>query len=191
MRRDIGNLECWYALFVKTKYERSVTNSLREKGYEAYLPLRRIERRWADRVKIGEVPLFPNYVFCRFNLSDKLTIVATPEVHFVIGHGRRPTAIPEQEISAVRQVVEHGGDVESCESVQTGEPVVVVAGPLKGLEGVVVKIKNQERLVVSIGILQRGVATEIDRRDLRPLATERRYGMELGEGYEVLDSRGS
>jgi transcription antitermination factor NusG len=173
---------------VKTKYERSVSNALREKGYETYLPLRQIERKWADRVKIGEVPLFPNYVFCRFELSSKLAVLATPEVRFVIGYGRQPTAIPEREITAVQQVVQHGAEVESFKTVHAGEPVVVVAGPLAGLEGIVVKIKNRDRLVVSIGILQRGVATEIDRRDLRPLHDATRLPTETRKDTALLDS---
>lgn len=166
----------WFALFVRTKFERAVERSLRDKGYETYLALQRQERHWADRVKIREVPLFANYVFCRFDLDKRGEVLKTPEVQFVIGSGKYPTPIPEHEIEAVRRVVLYGSAVESC-GVEEGEAVVVVSGPLTGLEGVVVKSKNRHRLVVNLVLLQRGVATEIDRSAVRSLTGPRGFSV--------------
>jgi transcription antitermination factor NusG len=158
--------EAWFALYVRTKYEQTVGRLLQDKGYAAYVPCVCSERQWADRHKTVQVPLFPNYVFCRFDPYERLPVLMTPEVYFVVGNGKRPVSIPDEHLEAVRRIVLYGRSVESC-PVQNGQHVSVVSGPLTGLEGVVVRIRNSDRLVVSIDLLQRAVATEFDRSAVR------------------------
>jgi transcription antitermination factor NusG len=153
----------WFALYVRTKYERTIGQSLRDKGFETYIPCVPSERQWKDRRKTVEVSLFPNYVFCRFDLSDRFLILTTPEVYFIVGSGRQPVSIPDEQIASIERVVLHGTAVEALDAMHEGKRVAVVSGPLTGLEGIVVKIKNADRLVVNITLLQRAVATEISR----------------------------
>jgi transcription antitermination factor NusG len=161
-----GNFN-WFALFVRTKYERTVDKTLNDKGYETYVPCCAVRRKWADRIKTAQVPLFPNYVFCRFDPAHRFPIVSTPEVYSVVGAGKTPTPIPDEEIAAIRRVVLSGTGIIASSTFEPGEPVVVVSGPLRGLQGTVVRVRNEWRLVVMVSLLQRGVATEISRDDVK------------------------
>jgi transcription termination/antitermination protein NusG len=162
----------WFALFVRTKHELSVQRNLHDKGYDTYVPCRPQQRRWADRVKVTEQPLFPNYVFCRFPVNNPYPVVTTPEVYSVVSTGRTPTPIPLVEIEQIRLVVQFGTEVHATETcVVPGEHVRVIAGALRDLEGVVVRVKSGWRLVVGLTLLNRGVATEIDRDCVQVLAS--------------------
>jgi transcription antitermination factor NusG len=148
-----------------------VEQNLRSKGYETYVPYRHLSRPWADRIKVAEVPLFPNYVFCRFNPQNRLPIIITPQVYSIVGNGRIPMSIPDEEIEAVKRVVQHGDAIEATvQMIEPGERVQVVSGSLRGLEGTVVQVKGAWRLVVMVTLLQRGVAAEIDRESVRVIA---------------------
>ena len=160
-------------MFVRTKFERTVGRILLEKGYEAYVPCQYEKRKWMDRIKITEVPLFPNYVFCRFAPEHKLPILTTPDVYSIVGAGKHPTPVPFEEIYAVQRMLQSGVSLEAAHVVGAGEPVRVIAGPLKGLEGTVMKIKNSWRLVVTVTLLQRGVAAEISRDDVERFRNDR------------------
>jgi transcription termination/antitermination protein NusG len=158
----------WFALFVRTKHERTIQQILTDKGYEAYVPSLTVQRKWADRLKVVEVPLFPNYVFCRFNSKDRFPVVSTPEVYSVVGSGKSPLPIPDEEIHAIKRVVQSGAHVQSANApLEAGELVTVISGPLTGLNGTVVRVKNSWCLVVTVTLLQRGVATEISRDAVR------------------------
>ena len=159
----------WFALYVRTKFEVVVGRHLSDKGYEAYVPSQSVQRQWADRVKTVEVPLFPNYVFARFNADRRLMILTTPQVYSIVGTGKSPNAIPDEEMAAIRQIVEKGTSVRPVDGVQAGQLVEVISGPLKGLTGTVVKVKNVHNLVVRVTMLQRGVSAEISRVDIRPI----------------------
>jgi transcription antitermination factor NusG len=173
----------WFALFVRTKYERTIGQTLIDKGYETYVPSRVVERKWADRIKTAHVPFFPNYVFCRFDPSNRLPIVSTPEVYSVVSAGRNPTPIPDEEISAIQRLVSAGTNVMAADTMyHAGERVVVVSGPLSGLQGTVVRVKNDCRLVVMVTLLQRGVATEISRDIVRPVCGLRHLGLSADAG---------
>jgi transcription antitermination factor NusG len=162
----------WFALFVRTKYERTIGCNLTGKGYETYVPCHNVARTWADRIKITQVPLFPNYVFCRFDPKNRFPILTTPEVYSIVG----PTPIPVDELNAVQRMVEYGVSLSSAPALYEGETVRVIAGPLKGLDGTVVKLKNSWRLVISVALLQRGVAVEINRDDVVKLGHEPQAG---------------
>lgn len=132
------------------------------KGYESFLPLYKCRRQWSDRIKDLELPLFPGYLFCRFNLYHRLPILQTPGILCIVGIGKSPVPISEGEISAVRSVVEARLPAQPWPFLQTGQTVRLRCGPLAGLDGIVVQLKSSCRLVVSIKLLQRSVAAEID-----------------------------
>jgi transcription antitermination factor NusG len=159
----------WFALSVKPRHEKSCAAALRQKGFEEFLPLYRSERRWSDRLKEVELPLFAGYAFCRFEAQSRLPILTTPGVLRIVGSGKEPTPIPDTEIEALRSVVKAGLTAEPCPYLEAGAAVVVDGGPLRGVEGTLLEVKQQERLVLSIGLLQRSVAVEVDRRWVKPL----------------------
>lgn len=152
----------WFAIQVWAGREVQCAKHLRLRGYELLVPTHRELRRWSDRVKKVECALFRGYVFCR--LSDDIagTILTTPHVIRIVGDGARALPIPVHEIDAIRRIVEMGLLVEPWQFLQTGQRVRIEVGPLRGTEGIVVKTKNRHRLIVSISILQRSVAVEVE-----------------------------
>ena len=159
----------WYALQVKPRFEKYVTTQLESKGYETFLPTYISKRKWSDRVKSLSLPLFPSYVFCRFNVQARLPIVITPGVMTILGAGKSPAPIDQCELSAIRQITESPVRAEPCPYLAVGEGVRVESGPLEGLVGIVLRIKDTDRLVVSVSLLMRSVSVEINRTCLRPL----------------------
>ena len=169
---EVGTL--WYAVHVRTRFEKVVARNLRNKGYDEFLPLYRRANRWSDRIKEIELPLFPGYVFCRFNPLDRLPILTVPGVNAVVGFGKNFLPVDESELNAIRAVLKSGNYCEPWPFLQVGQRVEVEYGPLAGTEGLVVMFKNAYRLVISVNMLQRSVAVEIDRDCLKPILTSHR-----------------
>lgn len=161
--------ECWYALHVRPRAERMVAEMLREKGYEPFLPTHVSRRRWSDRVKELDMPLFPGYLFCRVTPSSAGPIVTTQGVLRIVGAPGAPLPVDDAEIDALRTVVESRLRLEPWPYLRVGQRVRIEAGPLRGLHGVLVRVSDQQRLVVSVSLLQRSVAVEIDGLSIAPL----------------------
>ncbi len=160
----------WFAIHVRTNHEKTVATMLAEKEFDRFLPLYRARRQWSDRVKRLELPLFPGYLFCRFNPDRSRTpILAVPGVLRIVGAGRKPSPIDETEMFAIRSVVASCARVHPCHFFKVGQRVRVCDGPLRGVEGVVVQTRNGRRLVASITLLQRSVSVELDKESLNPL----------------------
>jgi len=159
----------WYAVYVRTRFERVVARNLRGKGYEEFLPLYRRAHRWSDRIKEIEFPLFSGYVFCRFDPHDRLPILTIPGVKAIVGFGKNFIPVDERELNAIRAVLTSGTHCEPWPFMEVGQQVRVVYGPLAGTEGLVLMFKNRYRIVISITMLQRSVAVEIDGDCLQPL----------------------
>jgi transcription antitermination factor NusG len=157
-----GSIHSWFAVQVKTRRESAVATILGGKGYEAFLPTYKSRRRWSDRIKELELPLFPGYLFCRFNAQNRLPILTTPGVVQIVGIGRNPMPLEESEIAAIQVVVRSGLSREPWPFLQVGGRVRIEGGPLYGLEGIVLAFKGRNRLVLSVTLLQRSVAVEID-----------------------------
>ncbi len=153
----------WYGIRTKSNHERVAAVVLQSKGYEQYLPVYRCRQRWSDRIVETDRPLFPGYVFCRFDARKRLPIVSTPGVVSVVGFGNEPAPISESEIDAVRAVLRSGLVAEPCPFLREGQRIRVRRGSLEGLEGILLKKKSDWRIVVSVAMLQRSVAVEIDR----------------------------
>jgi transcription antitermination factor NusG len=163
------SIKPWYAIRVRSRFEFTTSNILREKGFEYFLPFYRSRRRWSDRMKELDVPLFSGYVFCRFDASTLLRVLTTPGVIAIVGAGKTPVPVDEREISALRDICASGLPMEPWPYLEVGRRILIERGPLAGTEGVVVEMKGQWRLVASISILQRSVAAEIDREWIRPV----------------------
>ena len=163
--------DLWYALKVRPRFERTAVAHLRYRGYEPFLPTCVAKRRWSDRVKSLEFPLFPGYLFCRVDLKSRLPILTTPGVNFIVGNGRIPTPVNEQEIESLQTMVNSGLQYEPYPYLATGQLVQVEHGALMGVVGRVTGQKNGFRLIISIDLLMRSVSTEIDRSWVKPIDT--------------------
>jgi transcription antitermination factor NusG len=156
----------WYALTVKPNHERAAAQALESKDLQTFVPLLRSRRRWSDRIQELELPMFAGYVFCRFPGAERARILATPGVKSVVGFGNRPAPVDDGEIRAVRSLVASGLPVHPWPFLRVGERVRVEAGPLCGVEGILTQVKDAWRVVVSIELLQRSIAAEVDRDSL-------------------------
>lgn len=152
----------WFALHVRTRHEVAVASFLDARGYEPFVPLHENRRPWSDRIKVVKAPLFPGYLFCRFDINNRLPILTTPGVIQIVGSNRMPIPVDEAEISAIKSLVASGLPSRPWPYLHAGDSVRIDSGPLRGLEGLLVKLKGCHRLVVSVTLLQRSVAVEID-----------------------------
>lgn len=168
-REELDGYPRWFALRVKTRFEKTVSMALRNKGIEEFLPLYRCDRSWSDRVKPVDVPLFPNYLFCRIEPERRLPVLTTPGVLHFVGVGKTPIPIHDGEICAIQSVVQTDLKTEPWPFLEVGQKVRVENGPLSGLEGLLVEVRKNHRIIVSISLLRRSVAAEIDRNWVRPL----------------------
>jgi transcription antitermination factor NusG len=160
----------WYALSVKPRHEKVATSSLQSKGLEVFNPLYTMRRRWSDRIKDVEVTLFPGYVFCRFGFERRMSVLCTPSVTSIVCVGKQAVPISNAEIAAIQAIVASGRSVAPCPYISPGHQVKVITGCLEGVFGTVVRVKGSCRVVVSIELLQRSVAVEVDFEDLQPAA---------------------
>ncbi len=159
----------WFALRVKPRAEKCVAAIARNKGYEEFLPLYQCRRRWSDRFKVVELPLFPGYVFCRLNPQFRLPLLTIPGALHFVGLGKVPVPIDDGEINAIQALVQSGVRAEPWPFLDLGQRVRLEAGPLTGLEGIFVEVKKQHRIIVSVSLLRRSVAVEIERDWVTPL----------------------
>lgn len=159
----------WYAIRVRSKFESVASATLRGKGYEEFLPLYCSRRRWSDRIKKLDLPLFPGYVFCRFDVHARLPILTTPGVLAIIGVGKTPVPVSDEEIAAVQAVVRSGLPAQPWPLLTVGSKVFIERGPLAGLEGIALNVDKKYKLIVSVHLLQRSVAVEIEREWARPI----------------------
>lgn len=162
--------DSWYALYVRSRFEKIAQTQLENKGYEVFLPMHAALGKLSERSKSRLRPLFPNYLFCRFDYRRRLSVLMTPGIQFVVGAGKTPSAVDEEEITAVRRAIESRAPLRPCPYVEIGTRLWIVDGPLKGLTGVFERNGGRDRLILSITALGRSVAVQLDRRWVtRPL----------------------
>jgi transcription antitermination factor NusG len=172
-----GETSQWFAVRTASGREKFVSGQLQAKGYEEFLPVYRTRRQWSDRVKDVELPLFPGYLFCRFDFNQRLPILVTPGVKTIVGFGKAPTPVSESEIENLRKVVASGAAAEPHHAyVAVGERVRIREGSLAGVEGILVDVKNSWRIVLSVELLQRSVSVELDRAAIEPAPARRAQG---------------
>jgi transcription antitermination factor NusG len=157
------NSNPWFALHIRVYKQEFVETSLRHKGYEVFAPSYTARRLVAGRERQFPAPLFPGYLFCALDPHYRLPVLTVPGVIGILGTTHTPTAIPTEEIEAIRRTIASGLPFEPFQLLQPGEPVRVQTGPLAGIEGVVVHHKGGCRLVISVTALNgRAVSVELD-----------------------------
>ncbi len=159
--------ENWYAVRVKSRCEKTVGAMVAGKGFKHFLAFYQRERRWSDRVKQMEFPLFPGYIFCRLNPQHRLPVLTIPGVLNFVGVGKAPVAIDDAEIAAIQNALKSGLPVEPWPYLEIGQRVRLENGPLAGMEGIIAGHSKHDRLVVSITLLKRSVAVTIESRWVR------------------------
>jgi len=157
----------WYAAYTRANHERRVAQQLAAKAVEHFLPTYSSVRRWRDRRVTLHLPLFPGYVFVRMDLGGRLGVLQIPGVARLVGFGGMPTALPDEEIGALRTGFFCGIRAEPHPFLTAGRRVRVKNGPLAGLEGILTKRKKRTRLVVSVELIRRSMAIEMDEADLQ------------------------
>jgi transcription antitermination factor NusG len=153
----------WFAILARTGKEKNATLLLENAGYECYLPVIKFTRQWSDRLKEIELPLFPGYLFCRMNPHNRLPVLITPGVIQIVGVGKTPIPVDEQEIAAIQRVGKSGISTMPWPYLQVGHVAQIEEGPLRGMTGIVIRIKSGLKLVLSVNLLQRSIAVEVDR----------------------------
>jgi transcription antitermination factor NusG len=159
----------WFALQVRSRWEGATAELLGAKGLETLLPTFTTKRKWSDRYKVVESPLFPGYVFCRFNVHNRLPVLITPGVISVVGRGKTPVPVDEQEILSIQAATESGLRLEPWPYVEIGTRVRIKHDVLDGMEGILMSFKGSHRVIISVTLLRRSVALEIDRSRITPV----------------------
>jgi transcription antitermination factor NusG len=177
MNPETGS-QSWYAVQVRTRWESSTAVLLSGKGYQTLLPTYRTRKSWNGRMREINAALFPGYVFCQFDAQKRLPILVTPGVISVVGSGRIPTAVADSEIAAIQTVVSSGLRAEPWPYLELGQRVRIENDALGGLEGILINFKGNQRIVVSVTLLRRSVALEIDRSCVRAVSHTRTAGLE-------------
>lgn len=162
-RNVLQNPSAWFAVEVKPRHERSVAAVLETKGVEVFLPIYRSSRRWSDRIKTLDLPLFPRYLFVRIEEASQRIVVDSPGVCRIVGFGSGPEPIDDQEVRAIQMLVGSGLTLRPIkELLAIGDHVRILEGPLTGMEGVLDSRRRASRLIVSVALLMRSVAVEIE-----------------------------
>lgn len=157
----------WYAISTMARHEKRVHHRLVEKRIESYLPLQRLQRKWSDRYKVVEEPLFSCYVFVHIALKDRLPVLQTDGVVKLVSFNGIPAVIPDSQFEAVQKVLEENKPVEKVDYLTPGKRIEVIQGTLKGVQGILTEIKNSHRLVLRIDGIMQAISFDIDYRDIK------------------------
>jgi transcription antitermination factor NusG len=162
--------ENWYALYTAPRHEKRVADQIDQQGISCFLPLYRSVRRWKDRRKELAMVLFPGYVFVQMPLQIRLRVLQLPGAVRLVTFNGQPAALPEEEIESLRTRLSGSGNVEPHPYLNAGQRVRVRSGPLQGLEGIIVRTKDRCRIVLSIHLIMRSMAVEVDECDVESIA---------------------
>lgn len=158
----------WYAVRTKNRHEVRVAGALQGKGYDTFVPLYKVKRRWSDRIRSVEVPLFPTYAFCRFDREIRFRIVSTPGVIQIVGFGAGPAQIDPEEINSLKIALKSGSQCVPHTMLRAGQKVRIIKGPLAGVTGIYVAGANKRRIVLTVSLIQTAAAVEVDESFIVP-----------------------
>jgi transcription antitermination factor NusG len=160
----------WFAAYTNSHHEKRVVSHFTERQIESFLPLYSTRHRWKNRCEMNvELPLFPNYVFVRIDPRERVSVLEVPGVLSLVGFGRTLAPLPDFEIEALRSGLGQR-KIEPHPYLVIGERVRIKAGPMMGMEGVLIRKKNDFRVVLALDVIMQSVAVEVDADDLEPAA---------------------
>ena len=158
----------WYATYVCSRHEKHVVSQLQERNVDCFLPIYRSVRRWKDRRKELELALFPGYVFVHMDLKDRLRVLQLPSVVRFVSFNGHPAPLPDSEIESLSNGLASGIRAEPHPYLKVGQRVRVRSGPMAGAQGILVRRRDRFRLILSIDLIMRSVAVEVDEADVEP-----------------------
>lgn len=159
----------WFALQVKCRYEKFIANLVLQKGFEVFAPTYSAEPKQRIHKQELELPLFPGYVFARFEAIRRLPILTTPGVYAIVGYGKTPVAIPDGEVLAIRNAMAAQMKVEPCPYLNVGTAVRITRGALINREGILLENRSGCYVVLSVSTIERSVRVHVRREDVTPL----------------------
>ena len=161
----------WHAVQVRPKHEKAVAETLEHKGFEQFAPLYPSRRRWSDRITTIDLPLFPGYVFCRFQRRQRTAVLTTPSIVSIVSFGANPAIVEDAKIEAIQKAVRSNRPLRPWPQLTLGSPVRVTQGVLEGVTGTLVCERGQFRVVLSVSLVNSSVAVDVDRVDIEPIAS--------------------
>jgi transcription antitermination factor NusG len=164
------SLRKWYAAYTRSRHEKNVKRECERRAIECFLPTYEAVRRWKDRLKRVELPLFPGYIFVRIASLHRLNVLQIPSVVCLVGINGKPTPLREEEIEALQRGVLSGLSAKPHPYLVTGRRVRILVGALAGSEGVLIRRKGNLRIVLSIDLLRRSIAVDADIADVEPVS---------------------
>jgi transcription antitermination factor NusG len=161
----------WYAVYTRSRFEKKLLTQLTDRSVEVFLPMREILSRWKDRKKRIWIPLFPGYIFVNQvdTPENRHRVLNVPGAVRFVGHEGHPESIPEDQILSVRRFLEASISIDPYPYLRIGRRVEIIAGPLKGIVGILVQKKGRFRFVLQVDLIRQAVSVEIDASDVRPL----------------------
>ena len=161
----------WYALYTRSRFEKKMLTELTDRDIEVFLPMREVLSRWKDRRKRIWIPLFPGYIFINHvdTPENRYRILNMPGAVRFVGFEGRANPIPEEQVEYVRRFLEASIAVDPYPYMQVGSRVEVIAGPLKGIQGILVEKRGRFRFVIQVDLIRQAVSAEIDASDVRPI----------------------
>lgn len=164
----VGSSQRWFAVYTTPRHEKHVADMLAQRQLEAFLPLYRTTRQWKKSLPVVlELPLFPAYVFVRIAREARGAVLSTPGVLSIVGSSREPWPLPDREIEALRSGL-LARKIEPHPYLAVGQRVRIKAGVMAGIEGILVRKKNELRVILSLDLIMRSVAVEVDAGDVEP-----------------------
>jgi len=159
----------WYAIKTRNRHEKQVFDRLQKKEVETFLPLQTTYRYWSDRKKKVTVPLFYCYVFVKMALKDRMSILQTDGVVHIVSFNKIPAPIPDIQIDSLKKISSDEILISKADYFTVGQLVEVIHGPLKGARGILKKIKEKSRLILTVDVLKQAVSVDIDVHSVLPI----------------------
>ncbi|MGE5206683.1 MAG: transcription termination/antitermination protein NusG [Chlamydiota bacterium] len=159
----------WYAAYTRSRHEKVVAEALQQRTVEHFLPLYETVRKWKNgRFKV-QLPLFPGYLFVHIALRDRLRVLQVPGVVRLVGFNGVPAPLPQVELEIIRSALSKGAEAEPHPYLRVGQRVRITSGPMEGLQGILLRRRGRPRVVVSVDLIMRSVALDIDAAQVEPL----------------------
>jgi transcription antitermination factor NusG len=170
--RSVDQKPEWYAAYTRSRHEKRVAEHLRRKSVEVLLPLYETVHQWKNgRAKV-QLPLFPGYLFVRIPYQERLRVLEVPGVAYLVGSSAYPTPIPEPEMYLLRRAIDSGLCAEPYPYLSIGQRVRIKSGPLTGADGVLIRKKQDFRLVLSVDLIMRSIIVDVDGSDVEGIGSQ-------------------
>jgi len=165
------SLKRWYVFYTYPKFEKKVHDCLIKENYESFLPMHWVIRQWSDRKKRLYVPLFPNYIFVNTEYARTFEILNNPKVICCVKFNKQPAYLKQKEIDCLKNITETDYPFEVSSKLQVGDSIMIIDGPLTGMEGVLAEGRGNHRFAVQVDSLQQSIMVDVPSNCIETLET--------------------